>query len=165
MNLKREAVVNDNLQRYGQHIMDSPEFGESFSQTHHLATTVGDHTMYVSRTSLRICYYLDKLHIRTDINDMVVGSLCHDLGIMGRDAKYSDNRECYREHPADSVDVARKLHPDLNSRTEKMIRNHMWPITSGTPGSKEGYILMVADKYCSIREGIRAAKKKLINKL
>ena len=165
MNLKREAVVNENLQRYGKHIIDSPEFGETFTQTHHVATTVGDHTMYVSKTSLRICYYLDKLHIKTDLSDMVVGSLCHDLGIMGRNEKFVNNRECYREHPADSVDVARKLHPALNEKTEKMIRNHMWPVTSGTPGSKEGYILMVADKYCSIREGIRAAKKKLTSKL
>ncbi|MCR4584333.1 MAG: HD domain-containing protein [Lachnospiraceae bacterium] len=164
MNRKREAVVSDNLQRYGQHIMDSTEFGESFTQTHHIDTTVGDHTLYVSKTSLRICYYLNKLHIKTDIRDMVVGSLCHDLGIIGREEKFSTKRECYHEHPADSVDIARKLHPELNEKTEKMIRNHMWPYTQGSPGSREGYILVVADKYCSIREGLRVVRRKLINR-
>ena len=164
MNKKREAAVSYNLKRYGQHIIDSAEFAETFSQAHHIDTTVGDHTLYVSRTSLRICYYLDKLHIHTDIPDMVVGSLCHDLGIMGREEKFSTKRECYREHPSDSVDVARRLHPSLNARTEKMIRHHMWPYTLKSPGSKEGYILVVADKYCSIREGIRVIKKRLINK-
>ncbi|MCR5119008.1 MAG: HD domain-containing protein [Lachnospiraceae bacterium] len=161
MNAKREAAVNDNLQRYGKHILDSAEFTESFTQAHHIDTTVGDHTMYVSRTSLRICYYLNKLHIRTDMEDMVVGSLCHDLGIMGREDKFSNKRQCYREHPDDSVEVARKLNPELSTKTEKMIRNHMWPYTSGSPGSKEGYILVVADKYCSVREGMRVIKNRI----
>ena len=87
-------------------ILDSEEMRQAFRQKHHTLSTVGEHTMRVAMTSLAICGALKKLHIRTDTQAVVTGSLSHDLGILGRNEKYSSSRECSRQHPADSVEVA-----------------------------------------------------------
>ena len=158
---KRQEKIRNDLKRYGSKILNSDEMQEAFSQTHHLRSTVGDHTQRVAEKSLAICHALEKLHIRTDIPAVVAGSLCHDLGILGREEKYGSGRECYRQHAADSVEIARKLVDDLPGKTEEIIRNHMWP----TPGSKmphslEATIVSVADKAVSVEDFLRGSKTK-----
>ncbi len=41
--------------KYGRDILGSDEFRETFSQTHHMDTTVGDHTLGVAAEAVRIC--------------------------------------------------------------------------------------------------------------
>ncbi|MBR4394144.1 MAG: HD domain-containing protein [Oscillospiraceae bacterium] len=157
---QKEKIRND-LARYGSEILNSDEMQEAFRQTHHIRSTVGDHTRRVAEKSLAMCHALEKLHIRTDIPAVVTGSLCHDLGILGRDEKYGSGRECYRQHPDDSVEVARNLVDDLSGKTEDIIRNHMWPTPgSKAPNSLEGAIVSVADKAASVEDFIRGSTAK-----
>ena len=149
---RREKTQND-LIRYGREILQSDEMSRAFNQTHHARTTVGDHTMRVAKASLAICYTLDRIHIKTDIPAVVKGSLCHDLGILGRDNKYSSNRECSRQHPVDSAQIAHKLVKDLPDKTSDIIDRHMWPFGQCKfPNSLEGVIVSAADKYVAIRD-------------
>ena len=89
------------IERYGADVLDSEELQHAFQQTHHTWSTVGEHTLRVAAASLIICYALRKIHVRTDISAVVKGALCHDLGILGRDEKYSSRKECSRQHPTD----------------------------------------------------------------
>ncbi|MBR3307567.1 MAG: HD domain-containing protein [Lachnospiraceae bacterium] len=162
--MSRDERIRNDLEFYGSGILCSEEFRKSFRQKHHIDTTVGEHTLYVSRTSLKIAYFLKKLHVKTNMGELVVVALCHDLGILGRDEKYPNKRSCYRKHPGESKEVARRLVPELNERTEKMIERHMFPVTIKPPVSKEGYILLAADKYCAVREGARALRRALRTK-
>ncbi len=147
------SFVEKNLMAYGVEILASDEFGEACLQTHHKRTSVADHTLNVAGASLRICYVLNKLHISTSTEDIVVGSLCHDLGILGRDEKYDTKRMCYTQHPSDSVDVARRLVPDLNEKSARIISTHMWPVTiTKLPKSREEVIVSIADKYAAIKD-------------
>ena len=157
---KKEKIRND-LEAYGSEILNSDEMREAFGQTHHTRSTVGEHTQRVAEKSLAICYALDRLHIRTDIPAVVTGSLCHDLGILGRDEKYESERECYRHHPADSLEVARKLVDILPDKTRDIIEHHMWPTAgSKAPGSLEGIIVSAADKAAAVEDFIRGSKVK-----
>ncbi|SDZ99736.1 uncharacterized protein SAMN02745687_01369 [Lachnospiraceae bacterium NK3A20] len=141
------------LGMYGMNIMNSDEFRNAFQQVHHNVTTVGDHSLNVAVSALCICAFLSKLHINTKQKELTQAALCHDLGILGRYEKFENNRVCCRQHPVDSVDVAKKLVPDMDERTQKMIRTHMWPATPlNIPTSREGLIISLADKYCAIRE-------------
>ena len=161
MREKQKEKIRNELERYGNEIMNSDEMQEAFRQTHHLRSTVGDHTQRVAEKSLAICHALEKLHIRTDIPAVVKGSLCHDLGILGREEKYGSGRECYRQHAADSVEVARKLVDDLPGKTEDIIRNHMWPTPGNKmPNSLEATIVSVADKAASVEDFLRGSKTK-----
>ena len=86
---KRERIQEE-LSRYGSEILNSEEMRHAFTQKHHTLSTVGEHSLRVAKTSLEICHVLQKMHISTDIPAVVAGSLCHDLGILGRDAVVED---------------------------------------------------------------------------
>ena len=158
---KQKEKIRNDLECYGSEILNSDEMREAFGQTHHTRSTVGEHTRRVAEKSLAICHALDRLHIRTDIPAVVAGSLCHDLGILGRDEKYGSERECYRQHPADSLEVAKKLMDDLPEKTQDIIEHHMWPsANSEAPGTLEGFIVSAADKAAAVEDFIRGSKVK-----
>ena len=158
---KQKERIRSDLEHYGSGILNSDEMQEAFGQTHHTRSTVGEHTRRVAEKSLAICYALDRLHIRTDIPAVVAGSLCHDLGILGRDEKYDSDQECYRQHPADSVEVARKLMNELPEKTQDIIEHHMWPTAnSRAPGTLEGFIVSAADKAAAVEDFIRGSRVK-----
>ncbi len=156
-------VISD-MERYGGDVLHSGIMQQAFRQTHHRHSTVGIHTLRVTRASIRIGHALEKLHIPVDIPAVVTGSLCHDLGIIGRDEKYASDRECLRKHPGDSVTVAKELIDDLPEKTEAIIERHMWPMNrTEAPNSIEGYIVSAADKYGSVVDffkGVRGSGRK-----
>lgn len=156
--------IDRDLERYGSSVLSSEIMKEAFQQTHHRRSTVGEHTFRVARTSLEISRFLQKLHIRVDIPSVVIGSLCHDLGIVGRNEKYASNRECYRKHAEDSVTVAKELLEDLPGKTEEIIQRHMWPMRqSRIPNSLEGFIVSAADKYSSVIDFVKGSRKKTVH--
>ena len=153
----KERIEKD-IDSYGNDILVSDELKEAYDQTHHLWSTVGEHTLRVTASSVMICYALRKLGIKANIPAVVVGSLCHDLGILRRDEKYNSKRECSREHPVDSVKVAKEIIPDLTEQSADIIERHMWPAgSSRVPNSLEGVIVSVADKYAAVKDLIKGS--------
>lgn len=155
-------VVTAYLNKYGDQIMDSPEFLQAMNQRHHKRSSVGMHTMRVVAASIWVCYILSKLNVHTDSESVVQGALCHDLGILGRDDKFDSDAECYREHPMESVEVAERLLPELNERTRSIIRTHMWPVTPEAPTCKEGVIVSLADKVVAVRDFMSFGQSKYV---
>ena len=89
----------------------------------------------------------------------MIGSLCHDLGILGRNEKFSSEKECSIEHPKESVAVARELIDVLPEKTEDIIERHMWPAgQSKAPNSIEGAVVSVADKYNAVKDIIKGSE-------
>ena len=157
---RREAMHED-LMLYGGKILNSEEMQRAFTQKHHTLSSVGAHTMRVAMTSLAICYALKKLHIKTDISSVVTGSLCHDLGILGRDEKYHSSGECSRQHPLDSVEIANKLTGGLSDKEADIIARHMWPVgKSKPPNSLEGAIVSAADKVAAVEDFVEEYEEK-----
>jgi uncharacterized protein len=156
----RKKRIRNDLDTYGSDVLRSEEMKKAFEQTHHQKSTVAEHTVRVAMSSVMICYALRKLHIRTNIPAVVVGSLCHDLGIIGRDEKYSSDKECHREHPKDSVNVAKEIVSDLPEETEEIIERHMWPMgNSKAPRSLEGAVVSVADKYTAVKDLVKGREQ------
>lgn len=157
---RKDRIKND-LQKYGGEVLDSEEMKEAFEQTHHRRSTVGEHTIRVAVSSVMICYALRKLNIKVSIPAVVIGALCHDLGMLGRYEKYSSAMECSREHPKDSVEVARELVNEMPEKAEDIIERHMWPIgESEAPNSIEGVIVSVADKYNAVKDIVKGSEIK-----
>ena len=67
--------------------------------------------MRVTLASVFICYALRKMNINVNIPAVVIGALCHDLGILGRHEKYSSSKECSAEHPKDSMSCLKRRSP------------------------------------------------------
>ena len=49
---------------------------------------------------------------------------------------------------------------DLNEKEKNMIKRHMFPVTLIPPKSKEGWLLTVIDKYCTLKEFFQYILKK-----
>ena len=157
---RRDRIKGD-LMLYGNDVLQSEEMKQAFQQTHHQWSTVGEHTFRVAFSSVMICYALRKLNVKVSIPAVVVGALCHDLGILGRSEKFSSAKECSREHPRDSVDVARGIVGEMPNKTEDIIERHMWPAgESEVPNSIEGVVVSVADKYSAVKDLVKGSEVK-----
>ncbi len=176
----RKDRIKEDLMLYGDDVLKSDEMKKAFEQTHHQWSTVGEHTFRVAFSSVMICYALRKLNIKVSIPAVVVGALCHDLGILGRSEKFSSAKECSREHPKESVELAREIVGEMPEKTEDIIERHMWPAgESEVPNSLEGVVVSVADKYSAVkdivkgseikntgvRNYLRSEKQKIVNKI
>ena len=164
----RKDRIKGDLMLYGNDVLQSEEMKQAFMQTHHQWSTVGEHTFRVAFSSVMICYALRKLNIKVSIPAVVVGALCHDLGILGRNEKFSSAKECSREHPKcsrehpkESVEVAREIVSDMPEGTEDIIERHMWPAgESEAPNSIEGVVVSVADKYSAVKDIVKGSEVK-----
>ena len=157
MRESREAEIRV----YGADVLASPQFQTARTQIHHHTSTVAAHSMKVAMVSVAICSFLGKMHVKTDRRDVVLGALCHDFGILGRYDKFRNSRECCHQHPIDSVEEAMKVVPDLDEKTRKIIRYHMFPMTIHPPVSLEGVVVSVADKVASVGDGVSYMRQKL----
>ncbi len=156
---RKERIRND-LELYGGEVLESEEMQQAFEQTHHTWATLGEHTMRVAMSSVMICYALRKLNIKVNIPVVVIGALCHDLGMLGRE-KYSSHKESSREHPKESVAVAREIVEELPEEAESVIERHMWPIgETEAPDSIEGLVVSVADKYNAVKDIVKGSDVK-----
>ena len=146
-----DTAVVELIVKYGRDIICSSDFQKTFDQTHHKCMTVGDHTLSVAVVAVGLCR---RMHIddETTLRNVITASLCHDLGIMGRDEKFSTNTRCYVRHPEDSVKVYKALTGKDNKRIIDSINAHMFPLKPLPPRYKEGWILTMADKISSVRE-------------
>ena len=157
----RKDRIKGDLMHYGSDVLQSDEMKKAFEQTHHQWSTVGEHTFRVAFSSVMICYALRKLNIKVSIPAVVVGALCHDLGILGRSEKFSSAKECSREHPKDSVEVARSIVGEMPEKTEDIIERHMWPAgESEAPNSIEGLVVSAADKYSAVKDLVKGSEVK-----
>ena len=117
------------VRTYGAEVLDSPEFRKAKEQKHHHVTTVGDHSLGVAYVSVKICRFLNAMHIKTDTESIVRGALCHDLGIVGRYEKFSNNLVCWQKHPKDLWSMRSTPETDIFS----IIRS-MRSISASSPG-------------------------------
>lgn len=147
----REMALRD-VYHYGEDIVSTDIFKEALAQTHHKKTTVGDHSASVAVIALRMCRRLNWKAFRLDERRVVLAALTHDLGIVGRHQKYSNNLETYLRHPSDSVKIAMSLLPEMNKKFYRTIARHMFPLTILPPSSVEGLIISVADKWAAIKD-------------
>ena len=149
-----EKIIKD-VCLVGAGVLASGYFMNAMHQKHHGRTTVGDHSIRVACTGLQISRLLEKFHIDVDEKTVIRSALLHDLGILGRDEKFENNKECCWRHPVESVDVANLILEDLTEKEADSISNHMWPLAGNRPGSLEGMILTVADKYSSMLDAVK----------
>lgn len=154
----RKERIKSDLEEYGAEVLASDEMKQAFGQTHHQWSTVGEHTFRVAFSSVMICYVLKKLRIPVNVPAVVIGALCHDLGMLGRGDKYSSEREAVAEHPKESVAVAKEIMGELPEMTEDIIERHMWPLgDSKAPNSIEGAVVSVADKYNAVKDVVKGS--------
>ena len=140
------------VKELGKDVLYSSAFQKAVLQEHHYSSTVARHSLVVAMIALSMCYWLARIGIRVNKREVVIASLSHDLGILGRKTKYSFGLQCAYQHPRDSEKVLRELVPNLSEKTYKAVRWHMFPVFSPLALSWVGLIVTIADKRASFKD-------------
>jgi uncharacterized protein len=108
-----------------------------------------DHCRRVARLSLRINR---RLRLHADKAALLRGAMLHDFYLYDWHEPGMSHRLHGFTHPARAAENAVRLF-HIGRREQDMIRRHMWPLTiTAVPNSREGWILCLVDKYCSLME-------------
>ena len=129
-------------------LLASPSVSVLAEYRHHMSVNRLQHVTSVAYLSYRIC--LDRGLSPQRVREVCAAALLHDLFYFD-DLRGEKPSHAWRTHPAIAWDNARQ-HFDFTSLGEDIICRHMWPLTLGLPRTREGRIVMWADKYCAWRE-------------
>lgn len=145
-----QAVIDEikNLCRYTR-------FSGTANYIQHGTTSVYRHSVAVACVSLRIA---EKLNLRVDKRTLIRGALLHDYFLYDWHSNPSVSWHGYR-HPRIALENAEK-DVFLNKKEKNMILRHMFPLTPVPPVHKEGWIICLADKLCSVRETLLRKKRR-----
>lgn len=151
--MKAETVIL----RYGGDILTSPEVLASRDCVQHGNISVYTHCIMVTKYSLLLA---KRLGVRCDLRALVRGGLLHDFFMYDWHwDKMPD--EVKRQglhgftHPGTAARNAKK-HFNVSRKVYDIINCHMFPLTLlRMPKSREGWLVCLADKYCSLLETLK----------
>ena len=124
----------------------------------HFDTNCYDHCYDVAKTMYKVT---KKLNL--DYVSATRAGMLHDLFLYDWHIKEGrKNMHAFR-HGKIACNNASRIF-DLNEKEKDMITKHMWPCTIVLPKSKEGMILTVVDKYCTVKESLDYIAKVASNK-
>lgn len=135
-------------------ILHNPAFLEMAHYTHHGDTTCLKHCVHVS-----YCSYLFAKRHQMDYKSTARAGLIHDLFLYDWHTHSKETGDYFHgfTHPKTALQNANKYF-SLNSREKNLILRHMWPLTPIPPKYKEGFVIMLMDKYCGTLEVFRGIK-------
>ncbi len=144
------------IQAAAQDILQSQNFKSTKEHIQHGNMTVNNHCMNVARYSLILSR---KLHIKCNEQELIRGALLHDYFLY--DWHDEEHIQPYKLHgyfhPGRALRNADKEYV-LTDRERDIIKKHMWPLTIIPPVYREGWIVTMADKWCSFMETLRVHK-------
>jgi len=147
---RRVKAIADDVIKYGADVIDSEGHKSCAKYIQHGDTSVQDHTISVACVCLKIAKIL---HLKKfDRYDLVRGALLHDYFLYDWHI-YDPERG--HGHGFKHASIAAKRAAEDFSVTPlmaEMIKKHMWPLNLALPLHREAYILILADKVCSLRE-------------
>ena len=124
----------------------------------HFDTNCYEHCYDVAKTMYKVT---KKFNL--DYKSATRAGMLHDLFLYDWHVKEGrKNMHAFR-HGKIACENASKIF-ELNEKEKDMIIKHMWPSTLALPKSKEGFILTVVDKYCTVKESINYMVKVASNK-
>ena len=129
----KELIQNETVQSMKKYIQ-------------HCNTNCYDHCYKVSY----YCYKISKKY-NWDYKSAARGAMLHDLFLYNWREKNGRKGLHAFTHGKTSCENACNLF-QLNEKEKNMIIRHMFPVTIVPPKSKEGMLLTIVDKYCTILE-------------
>lgn len=139
--------------RIAKKILANPRVQEMKKFTQHGDISCYTHCLMVAIYSYK---FAQKLGINLDIESLVKGALLHDFFLYDwhKKALTFDGWHGF-SHPITAERNAR-YHFRLTKKQLEIISTHMWPLTfTRVPTSTEGWLVCIADKYCSLKETLQ----------
>ena len=115
----------------------------------HGRVTTLEHCLRVARLSWAID---QKLRLHSDPTALIRSALLHDFYLYDWHDKAAHPR-WHGFHHARAAAMNARAHFRVTTREMDVIRSHMWPLNlTCPPRSREGWIVCLADKCCSLKE-------------
>lgn len=128
---------------------ENPHVRELKKYRQHKGNTTFRHCRSVAVESFRMA---QRLGWRIDEHALARGAMLHDYHLYTRQHKNINPIRHLLEHPKRASRNASKVFA-LSGKEKNIIESHMWPLTLfKVPRSKEAFLVMLADKYCALRE-------------
>lgn len=163
MKQKSGQIANLDQQyiEYAADILEHGIFQSMDDYIQHGNTTCKAHCLQVSYLSYSICQ-----RAGLDARAAARAGLLHDLFLYDWHTygKQTGKRFHGFTHPRIALNNANQYF-DLTNKERNMILRHMWPLTPIPPLSREGMILVFADKYCSLIEILIHIKRSAYQRL
>ncbi len=139
-------------------ILDHPVFQSMDRFLQHGSTTCKIHSIQVSYMTYCICRKRG-----FDYWQGARAGLLHDLFLYDWHTHAKETGEHFHgyTHPRAAMNNAVRYF-QVSEKEKDMILRHMWPLTLIPPKSPEGFVLLLADKYCSMAEVAAEMKNQLI---
>ena len=150
MNIRTRQERREALAQWAQ-IRKSRRFQKAERIRHHKETNVAAHSEETAMYGKRICGWLKKHNIKVNEEDVVQACLLHDIGMTDDDVSESSSWKKAYKHPERGEEIARNEY-HANDVQCNAIKRHMWPICIIPPKTIEGWVVIAADKACSIHE-------------
>ena len=150
MSIKSRQERREALAEWAE-IRKSMRFQKAERIKHHKETNVATHSEETAMYGRRICGWLKKHNVDVNEEDVVQACLLHDIGMTDEDVSGSSSWKKAYKHPERGEEIARKEY-HANEVQCDAIKRHMWPICIIPPKSLEGWVVIAADKACSIHE-------------
>ena len=124
----------------------------------HGATTTFDHVVSVS---YRAFAFARGLRISVDERSLVRGALLHDYYLYDwHDHEHAPDRWHGFTHPGHALRNAEEDFGDLTLIERDVISRHMFPFHPLPPTTREGWLVCLADKICTVQEFFAARQQK-----
>ena len=124
----------------------------------HGSTTLHQHCRAVALVSLQL---VRKFNLKVDEHSLIRGALLHDYYLYDWHKKDHPHPHLHGFfHPSIALKNASAI-INLNKTEKDIIKHHMFPLTPCPPQTKEGWIVSISDKLCSIYETLKLNEERL----
>lgn len=139
-------------------ILEHPVFQSMDQYIQHGGTTCLEHCLRVSYMSYLICRKRG-----LNYREAARGGLLHDLFLYDWHIHRRETGKRFHgvTHPRRALENAEQYF-SLTARERDLILRHMWPLTLIPPKYREGYVILYADKICSLMEAWLPVRRKFL---
>lgn len=154
----KDTQQND-IMAVGKDIVSSDRFAKANTVPHHhKGRHIASHSLETAEYALMLCRWLGAHGVSVNEEDVVRAALLHDIGMTEDEVFLSPSPIKAYTHPVEGARIAKEEFGANDVQANAILR-HMWPIGFIPPKSIEGWVVVAADKCCSIHEVSSFARK------
>lgn len=138
----------------GEDVIASERFAKAKTVPHHSKDgNIAAHSLKTAGYGLQLARWLNKKrHAGLDEREVVRTCLLHDIGMTEDEVFLSPSPVKAKTHPVEGARIAQEEFDATDEQVDAILY-HMWPFCSAVPPhSTLGFVVTMADKYCSLSE-------------
>ena len=148
---KQEDAAFLRVRQLGGDILASGPFQDAKHVPHHGSVSVARHSLHVAARSLRIANWLLARGVSVDSEDVVRAALLHDIGMTDHTVQSRPSWIKAYTHPRRGAVLAERQFQAGPAQRDAIL-HHMWPVCVIPPRHLSGWVVLLADKLCSMEE-------------